>query len=420
MTTQRRSPDPSINLDRLKDDFDELSRFGFDPADGGIHRMSFSDADMRARRWLMDRFAAIGLHAVMDGAANVIGRWEVGEGPAVMVGSHLDSVPCGGRFDGALGVLAGLECVRTLKERKLMPRCPIEVIATSEEEGRFGGMFGAEAFCGDLTRQQLENDDSGTTLREAMKRQALDPEKAFQAARAPGSLAAFLELHVEQGPVLEAAAIPVGIVEGISGVFNWTVNLTGTANHAGTTPMNLRQDAFMGLVDFAKEIPRIISEAGTESSRLTVGRVDLSPGFAHTVPGEVEFTLVGRDMDEGVMKELAKECATALDMAVDAHGLELDRRETSWLAPKPCHPEIIRAFRQQADKLGIKSKTMPSGAGHDTQFMTGITRAGMIFVPSKDGISHAPEEWTDWEDVETGANLLLHTLYYLSTSACNG
>jgi N-carbamoyl-L-amino-acid hydrolase len=412
MAAQPGSNRLAINLDRLKGDLEELSRIGYDGSNGGIHRISFSDADMQARRWLMDRFVSIGLDARMDGAANVIGRWEIGEGPAVMVGSHLDSVPSGGMFDGALGVVAGLECVRTLKEEQVLSAHPIEVIATSEEEGRFGGMFGAQALCGDVSREQLENarDDSGTSLREAMTQQGLDPEQALQAARAPETLAAFLELHVEQGPVLESAGKSIGIVQGISGVFNWTVTLTGTANHAGTTPMHLRHDAFMGLVDFANRTPKIISEFGSETSRLTIGRVEVSPGFAHTVPGRVEFALVGRDMNEAFMKGLAKACAAAVTAAADHHGLELERRETSWLAPRPCHPEIINAFQRQADKLGLDTMRMPSGAGHDTQLMTGLTKAGMIFVPSKDGISHAPEEWTEWKDVETGANLLLHTL----------
>lgn len=416
MTTPRHSPRPAINLTRLKNDMEELSRIGYDASDGGIHRLSFSDADMQARRWFLGRLEAIGLEAMMDGAANVIGRWEVGEGPAVMVGSHLDSVPSGGMFDGALGVLAGLECVRTLKESRLVPERPVEVIATSEEEGRFGGMLGAQALCGEVTREQLENarDETGVSLQEAMERQGLDPHAALYAARTPESLAAFLELHVEQGPVLEAMGKPIGIVEGISGVFNWTVTLTGTANHAGTTPMDLRHDAFMGLVNFAKEIPGIVTGAGSDKSRITVGRVDVTPGFAHTVPGRVEFTLVGRDMDEEIMRRLAKECAAALARAADHHGLELERRETSWLAPRLCDRGIIEAFKLQAEKLGLDSMPMPSGAGHDTQFMTGITKAGMIFVPSKDGISHAPGEWTEWTHVEAGANLLLHTISHLA------
>lgn len=408
----------SVNLERLKNDLEALSRIGYDESDGGIHRLSFSDADMQARRWFMNRLEAAGLTARMDGAANVIGRWETGEGPAVMTGSHLDSVPSGGMFDGALGVIAGLECVRALKENGVTPLRPIEVIATSEEEGRFGGMFGAQALCGEVTREQIQSsrDETGESLEQAMTRQGLDPEAALDAARAPGDLAAFVELHVEQGPVLEAVGKPVGIVEGISGVFNWTVVLTGTANHAGTTPMNLRCDAFMGLVDFAGEIPAIIAAAGSDQSRITIGRVEVAPGFAHTVPGRVEFTLIGRDMDEAVMRALADACAGALEAAADRHGLVLERDQTSWLAPRRCHPEIIEAFQAQADKLELDALLMPSGAGHDTQFMTGITKAGMIFVPSKDGISHAPEEWTDWEDVKTGANLLLHTIAILSAA----
>lgn len=402
----------AVDLSRLRDDLEALGQIGHSAADGGIHRISFSDADMEGRRWLMARFEAADLKTSMDAVGNVIGRWEVGMGPAVLVGSHLDSVPSGGRFDGALGVIAGLECVRSLRDRGIQPGSPIEVIATSEEEGRFGGMLGAQALAGRLTREQLESarDDNGLALTEALRAQGLDPEAALAASRDPGSIKAFLELHVEQGPILEACGKAVGIVEGISGVFNWTVRLSGTANHAGTTPMDLRQDAFMGLALFAARIPDIIAAVGSDQSRVTIGRVELQPNFAHTVPGAAEFSLVGRDLDERVMAALAEACRSALLNAAEAQKLAYSIEQTAWLAPRPCSPAIVASFRAQAEKLGMDALTMPSGAGHDTQILSEVTEAGMIFVPSIGGISHSPDERTDWSDIETGSNLLLHTL----------
>lgn len=404
----------SISLQRLQDDLLNLGRIG---GDGRcINRTGFSDADMQARRWLMERFEAAGLDTHMDPAGNVCGRWNVGNGPAVMIGSHLDSVPDGGLFDGTLGVITGLECIRALQDHGIEPPCPVEIVATSEEEGRFGGMLGAQALAGRVDRDWFDNacDADGVKLTDAMRAQGLDPERVFEARRDPASLKAFLELHIEQGPLLEARGIPIGIVEGISGVFNWSVTLSGVANHSGTTPMDLRHDAFRGLAEVACSIPRLIAEAGTEQSRLTIGKVDLKPGFPHTIPGEASFSLIGRDTSEDVMRALAEACRASIAAAAHNHGLDWTHQEHSWLAPSPCHPEIVAAFERQAKALGLNALRMPSGAGHDTQCMSELTRAGMIFVPSVGGISHSPEEWTDWADIEQGVNLLLHTLLQLA------
>ena len=406
----------AVTLERLKSDLDAVSQFGGNEAGKGVTRPSFSDADMQARAWLVDRLSDLGMEARLDGAANVIGRWACAEGPAVMVGSHLDSVPMGGALDGALGVLAGLECVRTLMENGATPRSPIEIVATSEEEGRFGGMFGAQALCGLVTREWIEQarDDKGESLALAMRRQGLDPEAALKARRDPRTLKAFLELHIEQGPVLETAGCPIGIVEGISGVFNWTCRFTGVANHAGTTPMDMRCDAFQGLARFASRLDRIIAEHGTTNSRLTIGKAEVKPGFPHTIPGEVEFSLIGRDMDEATMRALGDACLAELKRAAEECGLRSDRQEQSWLGPRRCHRDIIDAFAQEASRLKLDNMIMPSGAGHDTQFMAQITRAGMIFIPSRGGVSHSPDEWSDWADIERGANLLLHAMLRLA------
>jgi len=407
---------PEIRLDRLQARLDAVNRFGTDESAPGINRLSFSEADMSAREWLAEEMTQLGLDARLDAVGNVVGRWDTGSGPAVMLGSHLDSVPQGGNLDGVLGVIAALECVETAMEHDIAPGSPIEIVGTSEEEGRFGGMLGAQAMAGLVDPDWFENarDDTGTLMSDAMRAAGLDPSVWSQARRDPSGLKAFLELHIEQGPVLDRAGKPVGIVEGISGVFNWGVTLTGEANHAGTTPMDLRRDAFRGLADFSAAIPGIIDAVGTPATRLTVGKVNLYPNFPHTVPGLVEFVVIGRDMELAVMSALAEACREQLRAVAEKHDLELSVDQASWLEPTPCHADIIAAFRSQALELGLDAPVMPSGAGHDTQMMAYLTRAGMIFVPSRQGVSHAPEEFTDWKDIEIGCNLLLHTLLELS------
>lgn len=408
--------DLSIDLDRLKAEMAMLNRIGVVDGVPGYNRPGYSDADMESRAFMAERMRTLGLRVSSDAVGNLSGLWPCGSGPRIMVGSHLDTVPMGGFFDGALGVCAAMECVRTLKDADIEPACPIEVIATAEEEGRFGGMLGSQALAGAVDPDWFAAaiDESGLKLTDAMRAQGLDPDDVATAARDPASVKAFLELHIEQGPVLEAHGVPLGIVEAISGVFKWSIRLTGVANHAGTTPMDLRRDAFVGLTRFAVQIPEIIARVGTEQSRVTIGSVALSPNHPHAVPGEAVFTLIGRDTDRDVMLAIASEARRAIESSAAAGGLSVDVSEQSWLDPKPCDPDVVAAFERQAKRLGLPCLLMPSGAGHDTQFMADLTRAGLIFVPSIGGISHAPEERTAWCDVEAGANLLLNTLVDLA------
>lgn len=402
---------PKVNIERIEKDILTISRFGLQEGGRGVYRQGFSKADMAARQWLAETFEALGMAHYMDGVGNVIGRFGPEGKPAVQIGSHLDSVPAGGMFDGVLGVVAGLEVVRAMQEAGVEPSFPIEVIGTSEEEGRFGGMLGAQAMTGHLTRDWLEtaSDEHGYKLVDAMEEAGFDPTKALHAYRRPEEIRAFLELHVEQGPVLEAEKTTIGIVEGISGVFKWNCRLIGRAGHAGTAPMNMRSDAFVGIADFAHEIHRIIDEEGTDKSRITIGHVALKPGFPHTVPGEADFTIVGRDLDEEVMQALATACRRVLSSIARKHKLKFEYEEMSWLKPAYCDEGIVALIEKKTKELGYSYKVMPSGAGHDVQFFCGHTRAGLIFVPSVDGISHAPEEWTHWSDIERGAQLLLET-----------
>jgi len=406
-----------VNLERLKSTLLELSRIGFNEEDKGIYRIGFSEADMSARQWLMELLEREDFRPRMDGAGNVYGSLRDSDLPTVTLGSHLDTVPAGGIFDGALGVIAALEVLRTCRELDLDLSWPLELLATSEEEGRYGGMLGAQAIAGVLTPGVILNmhDADGNRLADAMKAAGLDPLGALDARRLPESMRAFLELHVEQGPVLETMGKTIGIVDGISGVFKWIVRLIGKADHAGTAPMNMRSDAFMGLADFAHEIPRIIDENGTDRSRLTVGKVDLKPGSPHTIPGEALFTLVGRDSDECMMQELCNSCLKSLSAIARRHNLKFEYEQISWLAPMKCDLELVELLEREATTLEYSFLRMPSGAGHDTQFLSEITRAGLVFVPSVGGVSHSPDEWTHWSDIECGANLLLNAAITLAT-----
>jgi N-carbamoyl-L-amino-acid hydrolase len=409
---------PQINISRIEKDLYKLAEFGFNPEDKGIYRQGLTEVDMQARNWLKDQFEAMGLSTHIDHVGNVCGRYGKGTEPAVLIGSHLDSVPAGGMFDGTLGVIAGLECIRVIQENNIELNRPIEVIATSEEEGRFGGMLGAQALTGNLTLEFLQSakDPAGESLIEALTRCGFDVHKALHAKREPKDIHAFLELHIEQGPVLDMEKKSIGVVNGISGVFKWLVKLVGKADHAGTAPMHMRSDAFMGVADFAHELQRIIDEDGSEYTRLTIGRVELKPGFAHTIPGEAHFTLVGRDMSHDVMKQVANACRKVLSAIARKHNLMFEYEQLSWLEPKLFSNQITQLIEKNAQLLEYDYKTMPSGAGHDSQFFADIAPTGLIFIPSVGGISHAPDEWTHWDDVEKGCNLLLKTVLDLTTS----
>jgi len=405
-----------INFERLKADVQTLATIGRGE-DHGLYRMAFSDADMVARNWLQARIEDAGLDYYLDGAANIHARlgWD-GERPSVITGSHLDTVPGAGHLDGALGVLTGLECLRTVKEQAIALQYPLECIAFSDEEGRFGGMFGSTALCGLLSPDRIlqARDLNGVSIVEAMATHGLDAMEALHAQRNPDSIHAFIELHIEQGPVLDRQKLHIGVVDAISGLFKWQVRLLGEANHAGTTPMSMRRDAFQGLAEISNAIPRILEEHGSPRSVATIGRVELFPGAANVVPGRAEFTLEVRDTDPDILTELANALRRALSAIARRRDLMFEFEVMSELTPAKCDSGIVNTIATLCRDMGINATRMHSGAAHDTQFMTRITRAGMIFVPSKEGRSHSPSEWTSWEDIELGANVLLNSLHRLA------
>lgn len=398
-----------IDPQRLESIFAAINRFGYRGKAGGYDRIGFSDDDMAVRHWLRGRMTDEGLDAAIDAAGNVSGRSGPGDRPSIMLGSHLDTVPQGGAFDGALGVAVALECALAIRDAGLELAHPIEIVATAEEEGRFGGMLGSQALTGQVDPAWLQaaRDADGVRLWDAMTRQGLDPGAVGQAARLPGSVKAFLELHVEQGPVLERTGIAIGIADCVSGVINLGVSLHGEANHSGTTPMDMRADAFAGLAEIASSIPAIIGKSGSDQSRITIGKVELSPNVAHTIAGSADFTVIVRDTDPAIMDGLIDVLESRIEAVAAAHGLKFDIEQRSRLEPVTLDAGIVSLLRKVAASQGVEALVMPSGAGHDAQTMQSLCPSGLIFVPSMGGISHSPQEWTDWEAILQGARLML-------------
>lgn len=404
----------TINFERFKQHFNELALIG-KHEDGGIYRMAFNEDELKARKWLEKKLEETGFKTSRDEALNIVGRYATKanqDKPAIVVGSHIDTVPNAGALDGALGVLVGLECLTRIKEEGIETNYPLEVIAFSDEEGRFGGMFGSRAFAGSLTPGIIEEakDLDGNQLIDVLKSMDINPYDVLSATRKEGSVKSYLELHIEQGPVLDHEHLSVGVVSDITGLFKWQVKLVGVANHAGTTPMELRKDAFMGLADFAHEIPRIIDENGTTDSRMTIGNVALHPGSANTVPGVVDFSIDARDVDMEVLEEVKNAARKTLSAIARRRGLQFEFEETSVIHPVSCDEDLINHIEHTAKELALNYKVMPSGAAHDAQIVAGIAPVAMVFVPSKNGISHSPHEWTDWQHLEAGANLMLNSL----------
>jgi len=267
-----------------------------------------------------------------------------------------------------------------------------------------------------LTPEKIFNavDLDGIKLTDAMQAVGLNAMDALHARRSPDSLHAFLELHIEQGPLLDKMSISVGNVDAIAGLFKWEVSLIGTPNHAGTTPMDMRKDAFMGLSEFASQVQRILDENGSSRSVATIGRVSISPGAANVIPGNVEFSLEARDTNPDVLNDIAQAFRKSLSAIARKRDLMFEYKVLSEIEPVKSDTGIVETIENTCKSLKIPFLQMASGAAHDTQIMASITRAGMVFVPSKDGRSHSIAEWTDMDDIEKGANVVLNTLYRIA------
>ena len=398
-----------INGKRLEQRILKLAEFGKNDQ-GGVSRVAFSEADIRGRDYLLSLMKEAGLKIRIDEAGNIIGRKEGcnPELPPILFGSHSDSVPQGGIYDGALGVLGAIECVQTLKEKNIATQHPLEVIIFTDEEG---GLIGSKALIGTLTEAALEViSHSGKTVKEGIAAVGGSPDMLANAVRKKGDFKAFLELHIEQGKVLESRNIDIGVVQGIVGIRWWEVTVDGFSNHAGTTPMHMRQDALLAAAQLIIAVNRVVTSV--EGSQVgTVGRIRAEPGAPNVIPGKVIMSLELRDLqDEKIVRlyKKIKEEARAIEKKTGTRITFSPIEATA--VPAPTDALIQKYLMEAAHELGLTSLLMPSGAGHDAQNLARISPTGMIFVPSVGGISHSPKEYTHPEDMENGVNVLLQAI----------
>jgi N-carbamoyl-L-amino-acid hydrolase len=408
---------PTVRIDRLRRDLAQVSRFGATGQPGGVSRPSFSPADRQVRAWLADQADRSGLAMRTDGIGNVFLRLPGGgDGPAVWAGSHLDSVPDGGAFDGALGSLAALEAARRLVEERVPLRRPVEVVVFADEEGSYHHLCGSTALVRDYHPDELAalRGRDGDRLVDALAGMGWDPPAATRTAVAPGAVHAYLELHIEQGPVLAARDVQIGVVTGIVGLGGGELVFTGSQDHAGTTPMPLRRDPLRGAAELLTRLPELAS-AVSEVAVATCGVVAVEPGATNVVPGVCRLRLDFRDPDRDRLLALEQAIVAAAGEVADRHRLAVAYHRESITDPVRLDERMQELVESAAAGLGLRTLRMPSGAGHDAQNLARLAPTGMIFVPSVAGRSHSPAELTRWEDVENGGNVLLAAVHQLAT-----
>ena len=408
------------NIERIQKDIETLAQFSC--VEGiGCTRFTYTKEFAQARDYIVSEMKAAGLTVREDAVGTVIGRLEGKNpnAPILMTGSHFDTVKTGGRFDGPAGVTAALETARTLHDEGFVPECPIEFVALPEEEGaRFGGgLMGSRAMCGKLTQAEVDTykDWDGVTIAEAMKGYGLDPTKIAEAKRTPGEIGTFIELHIEQGPILENNRTDVGIVEAIVGLRCLNVTVTGRSDHAGTTPLNMRADTMLAT---AKAIV-----AGTEKAKelndgtvVTFGRVETIPGAFNIVAKETNFNFDCRSRGIESVNTVIDVIRASLEQSVAENpGLSFEMEEKTSALPVQMKAEVQELLEKHAAELNISTRKMLSGAGHDAMIMGALCDVAMVFVPSKDGRSHVPEEWTDYADLQKGVELVYRTIKELAS-----
>ena len=407
---------PAASAKRMELRIQALSQFGANP-EGGVSRVAYSEADIAGREYIKGLMREAGLRVRVDTAGNIIGRREGRDSglPAILFGSHIDSVPGGGNYDGDVGVVGAIEVAQLLHDHKLQTRHPLEIVSFTDEEG---GLVGSLAMTGRLKSAALDVvSHSGKTIRDGIRAVGGDPDRLDLAQRKPGELKAFIELHIEQGAFLDEDAIAIGVVEGIVGIRWWEVVVEGVANHAGTTPMNRRRDALLSAAELALAVNRV---ATTIPGRhvTTVGRIRAEPGAPNVIPGRVVMSLEIRDLASENIQKVFDAIATEASRIAAARQTPIRLQEVDIAsAPAPTHERMRQIIAAAAKDLGLSYRLMPSGAGHDAQDMTHIAPTGMIFVPSALGISHSPKEYTSPEDMANGANVLLRTVLAIDGGA---
>lgn len=405
-----------VNLNRVIKDIETLASFNATPGNG-VTRLSFTKEDKMAREYIREQMKSAGLKVWEDGYSNLFGRREGKDpdAPVIMIGSHFDSVINGGAFDGAAGLVAALEVLRVFEEKNIETYYPIEVVAMNDEEGvRFGtGVSNSRAMVGLMDEEELDRvmDRDGVSLRKAMENFGITPDLK-NAKRPEGSIKAFIELHIEQGPILEDNNKDIGLVETIVGLDRYDVKIKGKSGHAGTTPMNNRQDALVVASKLILSVNRIAREVG-DGTVGTVGEIQVSPNASNVIPGHVEFSVDVRSTKEENIKRVYDEFLKEIDNIKEEEDIDIEITKSLYVPPVNMSEEIIDTMEKISNRLGYKYMRMNSGAGHDAMNMAKIAETSMIFVPSKNGLSHHPDEWTDYEDLKKGIEVMLNTVLEL-------
>jgi beta-ureidopropionase / N-carbamoyl-L-amino-acid hydrolase len=408
---------PSIRVkgDRLRSTLEALSlhgrKLGGSFSDG-VSRYGYSDADIAGRGYVMKLLRLAGCEPDIDAAGNIMatrpGRGERGLKP-IMIGSHIDSVPGGGNFDGALGAMAAIEVLQSLEDARLQLRHPLQVAIWSNEEG---GTIGSGLAVGAVKPETLQRVSNGVRIADGIRRIGGDPDKLASARIVPGSIAAYVELHIEQSGLLEKAGVPIGVVDGIVSIDEYTVEIRGFANHAGTTPMPDRRNAVLAAAKFIEAVQEEVTRLPGRQVG-TVGHMEVTPNARNVVPGRVVLSLELRDLDAAVIREVAERIAARAALIAEDTGTTIAMTSIEHDAPTLAAPAVQRVIEQAAASLGLATLHLPSGAGHDAANLASIGPMGMIFVPSVLGISHSPNELTRWPDCAHGADVLLQTVLRL-------
>ena len=406
-----------IQRERLVKDFEAMAQL---TAPGeGINRLAFTDADWAGRQYIIDRMTDAGLSVEIDDFGNVIG-YKIGKKadlPVVMVGSHTDSVPNGGNYDGVVGVLSAIEVIRGMTDDGYEHDHTIAVVSfMCEESGRFGNAtLGSKAMCGELTLQDLHRlvDKQGISLYEALKGRNLNPD-GIETMAYKRPVKSFTEIHIEQGKVLEHEQKTIGIVTGIAAPERFYVTIRGNADHSGATPMNLRHDALCGASKIILGIEEIASMQEEPPVVGTVGVVEVTPGAMNVIPGAVKLGVDIRSISKAARNSVVTLVKEFIDITAEKRGLSYTIETIAQDHPVEMHPAMIREIEEAVKSVGVEYMTMPSGAGHDAMHWAEAVPTGMIFIPCRDGISHNPAEFAEMDDIVTGAAVLDKVLRKLS------
>jgi allantoate deiminase len=407
------------NLDRISKEIELFSKFNSTPG-RGVTRFSYSDADKEAKKYLLKQFENLNLKVSIDAVGNIRARRKGLDrnAPPVMTGSHIDTVLYGGKFDGVVGVVGALEVVRVLNENNLPTRYPVEVVVFVEEEGSnfMSTMAGSKTMIGKYGPEELKKivNDEGVSMFEMAKSFGFCPDEADGYVIKPGQIRAMIELHIEQAAILDVENIPTGIVKAIAGIKTYSIELEGVSNHAGATPMYLRNNPMSAAAEIISRVDSIVIQKANPTTVGTVGKILCEPNVANIIPERIMFTLDVRDVDPKGIDNTIAEIEKLLDATARKHGLKAQMSLLGEAAPIKLADDIIEIIEEEAKRRGIRYKLMNSGAVHDSSVLAGVTSVGMIFVPSVDGRSHVQCEKTEFEDIKQGCDLLLGAIYRLS------